>query len=216
MRDRVHSEARTPTVRACPWLATLLCVACASHHLPPEDMAKANLEAMREAVAVQISDAPRAARLNQAIDGIDASGVWRAGELGMLIALLLGVRLVSHTGGGSPWFYGGATSHQMRKEVARIESDSAKRELIDQTLDKMDKEVKRMQSERAKLEKDVAAALANHSASREEFQALAARADSINTSSREVLLDQRFALRDQVSEAQWRALFPAPVGHPAS
>ena len=53
------------------WLATLLCAACASHRLPPEDLAKADLEAMREAVVTQISDAPRAARLNRAIDGID-------------------------------------------------------------------------------------------------------------------------------------------------
>jgi hypothetical protein len=53
------------------WLSTLLCAACASHPLPPEELAKANLEAMREAVAIEVPDASRAARLNQAIDGMD-------------------------------------------------------------------------------------------------------------------------------------------------
>ena len=126
----------------------------------------------------------------------------------MLMALLLGVLLVSHSGGGGTWFYGGATPHQMRKDVARIESDSAKRKSIDQTLDQMEKEAKRVQSERAKLEKDVAAALARHDGSPEQFQALEARGDAINTSSREILLDLRFALRDQLSDEQWRRLFP--------
>jgi septal ring factor EnvC (AmiA/AmiB activator) len=134
----------------------------------------------------------------------------------MLMALLLGVLLASHSGGGGVWFYGGATPHQMRKEVAKIESDGARRKLIDQTLDQMDKQINRVHSERAKLEKDVAKALASHDASREQFQALAARADAINTSSREVLLELRFALRDQLSEVQWQELFPAPAGHQAN
>jgi hypothetical protein len=51
-------------------LASLLCAACASHHLPPKELLEANLEAMQEAVTVKVPDTQRAARLNEAITNL--------------------------------------------------------------------------------------------------------------------------------------------------
>ena len=50
----------------------LLCGACASHrdHLTPQELLKANIESMHEAVPTRIADPTRAARVNEAIDGL--------------------------------------------------------------------------------------------------------------------------------------------------
>ena len=50
----------------------LACVACASHHehLPPQELLKANIEAMQQAVPSKISDPARAARVNKAVDAL--------------------------------------------------------------------------------------------------------------------------------------------------
>jgi predicted nucleic acid-binding Zn-ribbon protein len=55
------------------WTAVLLLsAACASrHHLPPQADLRAQIEAMREAVAEKVPDAQRAARLEKAIDGYE-------------------------------------------------------------------------------------------------------------------------------------------------
>jgi len=78
MPDNGTSEVvmpRIPTVhrvRSLLLVVTLACVACASHHehLPPQELLKANIEAMQEAVPSKISDPARAARVNKAIDAL--------------------------------------------------------------------------------------------------------------------------------------------------
>lgn len=57
-------------MRSSTLVAVLVCAACASHHehLPPQELLKANIEAMQEVVPSKISDPARAARVNQAID----------------------------------------------------------------------------------------------------------------------------------------------------
>jgi septal ring factor EnvC (AmiA/AmiB activator) len=54
--------------KGVPVIALLLCAACASHDLPPKELVAADLEAFQEAVSVKVSDAQRAARLNQSIN----------------------------------------------------------------------------------------------------------------------------------------------------
>jgi len=49
-------------------LVLLMCVACASHHIPPKELLEANLEAMQEAVSAKVPDTQRAARLNKSIN----------------------------------------------------------------------------------------------------------------------------------------------------
>lgn len=66
---------RIPTVhrvRSLLLVVILACVACASHHehLPPQELLKANIEAMQQAVPSKISDPARAARVNKAIDAL--------------------------------------------------------------------------------------------------------------------------------------------------
>jgi hypothetical protein len=51
-------------------LSAVACAAYASHHLAPQELLKANLEAMREAVPAQVADPQRAARVNKAIDDL--------------------------------------------------------------------------------------------------------------------------------------------------
>jgi thiamine biosynthesis lipoprotein ApbE len=46
----------------------LICAGCTSHQAPSQELVKANLEAMQEAVPVKVADAQRAARVNKAID----------------------------------------------------------------------------------------------------------------------------------------------------
>jgi hypothetical protein len=100
----------------------------------------------------------------------------------------------------------------MKKEVDKLELDGDKRKEVVGTLEQIEKEYKKLESERAKLEKDTVNALENHDTTAEQFQALTQRADAINTGSSETLLDLRFALRNQLAEAQWRQLFPASPG----
>jgi hypothetical protein len=61
---------------------------------------------------------------------------------------------------------------------------------------------------RSKLEKKVLAALERHDTPTEEFQAIQSRADEVNADTTRKILDLRFVMREQLSDAQWRALFP--------
>ena len=133
----------------------------------------------------------------------------------MLIALLLGYLLLGGTDSG-PWFLGGETYHQMAKEVAKTEPDKDKRKELDRTVKQIEEEAKRLKSERSKLEKEMLAALENHDTPAERFQQLGQRADSINTDATKSLLELRFRLRGQLSEEQWRQLFPPPPPAPSS
>jgi hypothetical protein len=49
-----------------------LSAACMSSHLSSQQLVRANLEAMHEAIASRVPDAQRATRINQAIDRLDA------------------------------------------------------------------------------------------------------------------------------------------------
>jgi Spy/CpxP family protein refolding chaperone len=51
-------------------LSAVACAAYASHHLSHQELLKANLEAMREAVTAQVADPQRAVRVNKAIDDL--------------------------------------------------------------------------------------------------------------------------------------------------
>ena len=126
----------------------------------------------------------------------------------MLIALLLGYLFLGGGSSGSPWFFGGHSSHQMSKEVARIEPDNGKRKQIDETLKQIEKETKNLESQRSKLERDTLKALEDHRTTAEQFHELTQQADEINTGATKTLLDLRFTLRGQLSDAQWRQLFP--------
>jgi hypothetical protein len=53
-------------------VGALLIAACASQPVPPRGLLKADLEAMREAVAATVPDASRAADVNEAINGLEA------------------------------------------------------------------------------------------------------------------------------------------------
>jgi chromosome segregation ATPase len=125
----------------------------------------------------------------------------------MLVALLLGTLLLGGSAGGL-WFLGGQTPHQLQTAVAKLEPDKTSRQPIDYTLDQVEAQSKRLQSERKELEKEVFAAMERHDTPADQFRTLAARSDKISASVGRDLLDLRFALRSQLSEEQWRRLFP--------
>jgi len=129
----------------------------------------------------------------------------------MLIALLIGYLIFGGSGGGGLWLFGGQTTHQLHKEVAKLEPDKEKRKAVDDTVDQIEQAYKSTESERAKLEKDALAAFEQHDASGEQFRPLATQADTINANVNKSLLDLRFQLRSELSDAQWRQLFPAPA-----
>jgi septal ring factor EnvC (AmiA/AmiB activator) len=157
-------------------LAVLACFACVSHreHLPPQELLKANTEAMQEAVPAKVSDPTRARQVSHAIDELRE-------------------QLLSFDA----------------KELEKVVPDKETRRPIAQTVKRIEDESKRLDSERKKLEKDVLAALKRHDTPPAQFHAFEERADAINTNSARNLLDLRFALRSQVSEAQWHLLFPS-------
>lgn len=51
-------------------LAALACAACVSHHehLSPQELLKANIEAMQEAIPANVADTTRAARVTHSLD----------------------------------------------------------------------------------------------------------------------------------------------------
>jgi hypothetical protein len=130
----------------------------------------------------------------------------------MLMALLLGW-LLSGRGDGL-WFFNGATPSEMRKAVAKIAPDKGLRKAVEATLDQIASEARRLHSERARVEADTLAALENHETTAEQFQALAVQVDELNATANRNLLDLRFALRRQLSDAQWCALLVPSTSQP--
>jgi hypothetical protein len=122
----------------------------------------------------------------------------------MLMALLLGWFLSG--GGDGFWFFHGATLGEMRKAVAKIEPDKGSRKAVEATLKRIASEAKRLQGKRAGIEADLLVALESHETTAARFHALAVRADELNATANRNLLNLRFELRRQLSDAQWDAL----------
>ena len=120
----------------------------------------------------------------------------------MLLALLIGWLVLSHGhhGGGDFWFLGGRTPHEMRAEVAKVVPDKEMQSTTDYNLSVIEKDYENLDSQRSKLEKEVLAALERQR-----------RADEVNADVTRKMLDLRFVMREQLSDAQWRALFPPPA-----
>jgi hypothetical protein len=130
----------------------------------------------------------------------------------MLIALLLGWLFLGHGhGAGHLWFFGDRTPHEMRAEVDRIVPDKEMRNTTNYNLSLIETEYKNLESQRSSLEKEVLAGLERHDAPKEELQAIERRADELNASATQKMLDVRFVMREELSDEQWRALFSAPA-----
>ena len=129
----------------------------------------------------------------------------------MLMALLIGWLILGHGGGGEPWFFGGRTPHEMRAEVAKVVPDKEMANTTNYNLSLVENEYKSLESQRSSLKKEVLAALERHDTPPEELHAIEKRADEINVSTTKKILDVRFVMREQLSDAQWRALFPTPA-----
>jgi hypothetical protein len=64
-----------------------------------------------------------------------------------------------------------------------------------------------LSSEQAALEKELFDAMARHDTAPVVFDQLTARADASNAASNRTVLDLRFQLRGQMTDAQWRGAF---------
>src|SRR5215472_1588317 len=95
----------------------------------------------------------------------------------------------------------------MRAEVAKVVPDKEMQNTTDYNLSVIEKDYENLDSQRSKLEKEVSAALERHDTPAEEFQAIQSRADEVNADTTRKMLDLRFVMREQLSDAQWRALF---------
>jgi hypothetical protein len=129
----------------------------------------------------------------------------------MLMALLIGWLFLKGHGGGELWFFGGRTTHQMSTELAKVVPNEELRNTTNYNLGLIEKQYKDLESERSKLEKEVLAALERHDTPTEQFDTFETRADEINASASKNMLDVRFLMREQLSDAQWRSLFPPPA-----
>jgi len=129
----------------------------------------------------------------------------------MLMALLIGWLFLRGHGGADYWFLGGRTPHQIREEVAKVVPDKEIQNTTNYNLGLIEKTYKDLESERSKLEKDVLAALERHDTPKEQFHRFEAQADEIDATATKSMLDVRFVMREQLSAAQWRALFAPPT-----
>lgn len=128
----------------------------------------------------------------------------------MLIGLLIGWLFLRGHGGGNLWFFGDRTPKQISAEVAKVVPDKATQNDTNGNLDLIEQTYKNLQSQRSSLEKDVLAALERHDTPIEQLRTFETRADEINASATKSMLRVRFAMRAQLSEAQWHSLFPPP------
>ena len=105
------------------------------------------------------------------------------------------------------WPHASSDERRGRQSVPDKELQNATR----YNLELIEKEYKNLESQRTSLEKDVLAALERHDTTSDQFHTFQTRADAINASATEKMLDVRFLIREQLSEVQWRSLFPPPT-----
>jgi hypothetical protein len=130
----------------------------------------------------------------------------------VLMALLIGwLFLGGHGGSGELWFFGDRTSKEMSAEVAKIVPDKDLQNATNYNLGLIEKAYTNGLSQRKGLEKELLAALERHDTPAEQFHAIQARADEINATATKNMLDVRFLMTEQLSDAQWRSLFPPPA-----
>jgi hypothetical protein len=89
--------------------------------------------------------------------------------------------------------------------------DKDRQNTTNYNLSLIEKEYESLESQRSSFDKEVLAALERYDTPPEELHAVGRRADEINASATKKMLDVRFVMREQLSDAQWRALFPAPA-----
>ena len=130
----------------------------------------------------------------------------------MLLALLFGwLFLRGHGGSEELWFFGDRTPKQMSTEVAKVVPDKATQNVTSYNLGLIEQAYKSGLSQRESLEKELLAALERHDIPTEQFHTLAARADEIGATATKNMLDVRFLMSEQLSDAQWCSLFPPPA-----
>jgi hypothetical protein len=125
-----------------------------------------------------------------------------------LILIFLGTLLIGSTASA---VLGGHSVPEIRERVRDVMTDQTQRAAVDLTMDKFEVSSKRFATDRAKFEEDAFAAFARHDATPEQFRALTDRADALGLAAHKDLLDLRFELRSQLSDAQWRAVFEHPA-----
>ena len=127
-----------------------------------------------------------------------------------LIIIFVGAFLLGAA--GATLLDSGKSANELRSELAKRVPDEARLQRLYSVIAGMEKETERLASEHDRLGREALALLARHDAKREEFDSLLARAETLNAGSRRTLLDLRFALRQDLSPDDWRALFPAVLG----
>jgi hypothetical protein len=129
----------------------------------------------------------------------------------VLVALLMGwLFLRGHGGSEELWFFGDRTTKQMSAEVAKVVPDKATQNVTSYNLGLIEQAYKNGLSQRQSLEKQLLTALERHDIPAEQFHTLAARTDEIGATATKNMLDVRFLMSEQLSDAQWRSLFPPP------
>jgi hypothetical protein len=130
----------------------------------------------------------------------------------VLIALLCGWFFLGRHGGGEElWFFSDRTPKQMSAEVAKVVPDKETQNVTSYNLGLIEKAYKDGISQRQSFEKELMAALERHDTTTEQFHAIGARADEIGVSAAKNMVDARFLMSEQLSDAQWSSLFPPPT-----
>ncbi|MET0348637.1 MAG: hypothetical protein ABW067_02505 [Rhizobacter sp.] len=124
-----------------------------------------------------------------------------------LIIIFLGTLLLGGAAGGAHGLFSAHQRHELRKHIEAKVTDPVRREALDFTLEAMAREASARTSEQAALEKALFDAMARHDTAPAVFDQLTARADANTAASNRTVLDLRFQLRGQLTDAQWREAF---------
>ena len=126
-----------------------------------------------------------------------------------LIIIFLGVLLLgganhafNHTPGGS--------IKELRSKIKDTVQDPQRKEALMAQLDGWEKERKAHDDAYGKLVKDVLAGFENPAGTQADFEHLFQQADQLNTETERIFLDSHDALRGQLSDEEWRKVFPPP------
>jgi hypothetical protein len=131
----------------------------------------------------------------------------------VLIMIFLGTLLLGVSAGGMDSVFSERSIKALRKEMKSAVPDAARREKLEPLISSMDTEIRRFSSEHAHMGGELLALMARHDATPADFDRLLAQVDTLNTQSRNILLDLRFRMRAELSAQEWERLFDAIHAH---
>lgn len=127
----------------------------------------------------------------------------------VLVMIFIGTLLLGASAGGMDSVFSERSVKALRKEMKDAIPDAARRDRLEPLISAMDAEIRRFSGEHARQGGALLALMARHDATPVDFDRLLAQADTLNTQSRNILLDLRFRMRAELSAQEWERVHAA-------